>query len=464
MCVCVCVCVLVCLSHDSSIAATMEASVSQPPVRQRRANRHKKHVWRKILALVLAGMGFGFLVGLLVVMQIGSFYDKAGSILSLCCWLALGSGMIVGIIACFLVVWAMCSRGHRRSKRSKYGRILYIVAACIFGVISASYLILEGTVLEWEASSTVCAWLGTICFVFAGYLAVDPHDSDQMRREKMKKQLYLSKMKRREQRRQKHTAKDNVLSLSINHSLEERHDRHRQQYSPTVSCEEEDEDDSDLDGQEGLLGEIPLSAGVARSGYGTRTHSAFLVPTIRQVGVSPGRVTGSWIASHQQPQIPYSEEEEEDEEERVENEEGDLEDEEAAQDHPRRGRGEGSIGRTPEPRLSHEAEEQLSEIQKLEAQRQRHLRLALQNEQEIERRIQENLSQRGSRTSSPISVVTSSPKASPRKETVSLPLHEGPSLSPATTSRSPRQAAPPSPTPAADAAETGPGDDSSQQP
>ena len=43
-----------------------------------------------------------------------------------------------------------------------------------------------------------------------------------------------------------------------------------------------------------------------------------------------------------------------------------------------------------EPRLSHEAEEQLSEIQKLEAQRQRHLRLALQNEQEIERRIQEN--------------------------------------------------------------------------
>ena len=116
--------------------------------------------------------------------------------------------MIVGIIACFLVVWAMCSRGHRRSKvrclgfvtmkphnntwlgvvvlppgcgtdsvecpqRSKYGRILYIVAACIFGVISASYLILEGTVLEWEASSTVCAWLGTICFVFAGYLAVE---------------------------------------------------------------------------------------------------------------------------------------------------------------------------------------------------------------------------------------------------------------------------------------------------
>ena len=76
VCVCVCVCVLVCLSHDSSIAATMEASVSQPPVRQRRANRHKKHVWRKILALVLAGMGFGFLVGLLVVMQIGSFYDK----------------------------------------------------------------------------------------------------------------------------------------------------------------------------------------------------------------------------------------------------------------------------------------------------------------------------------------------------------------------------------------------------
>ena len=176
-----------------------------------------------------------------------------------------------------------------------------------------------------------------------------------MRREKMKKQLYLSKMKRREQRRQKHTAKDNVLSLSINHSLEERHDRHRQQYSPTVSCEEEDEDDSDLDGQEGLLGEIPLSAGVARSGYGTRTHSAFLVPTIRQVGVSPGRVTGSWIASHQQPQIPYSEEEEEDEEERVENEEGDLEDEEAAQDHPRRGRGEGSIGRTPGKKVAQPA-------------------------------------------------------------------------------------------------------------